>query len=180
MEKWIFSPFTYIAGWKALYIGLLFIILTSFIGQYNRIHFDGPLNLHYGLNLPFYMFIIENTIAWLSTVLIFYMFGIILSKSSIRFIDVAGTIAFARVPVSLTSLGILPWFKLINTASIYYIPFNFLYILPTIWIVILYYNAYSISCNIKGIRLILSFIGAIFIAEIISKITVIQIYKLLL
>jgi hypothetical protein len=180
MEKWIFNPFIYIAGWKALYVGLVFIIITSFAGHCTQIHFDGPLSLHHGLDLPFYFFLFENIIAWLLTAAIFYLFGLILSKSSIRFIDVAGTIAFARVPVVLTSLGILPWFKLMNTASLYYVPFTFLYLLPTLWIIILYFNAYSISCNVKGIRLIISFIAGIFIAEIISKITVIQLYKLLL
>jgi hypothetical protein len=180
MEKWIYSPFTYIAGWKALYIGFAFIILTSFIGHFTRIHFDGPLNLHPGLDLTFQFYFFENLIAWFSTVIIFYIFGILLSKSTIRFIDIAGTIALARVPVALTSLGILPWFKLMNSAWMSYMPFNFLYMLPTIWVVILYYNAYGLSCNLKGLRLILSFIAGICIAEIISKVTVILLYKLFL
>ena len=180
MEKWLFNPFTYIAGWKALLIGFAFIAITSVVGFFSQIHFDGPLNLHQGLDLQLYMFLLENIIAWLSMVIIFYPFGLILSKSSIRLIDVAGTIALARAPIALTSLGLLPWFKLMTPTSMYYMPFNFLYTLPLIWIVVLYYNAYSISCNIKGFKLIASFIAGVCIAEIISKVTVIQLYKLIL
>jgi hypothetical protein len=180
MEKWLFAPFTYIAGWKALIIGFLFFIITSLIGYYTNIHFDGPINLHCGLTLPFYFYLLENTIAWLSMVIVFYVFGLMLSKSAFRLIDIAGTIALARAPIALTSLGILPWFKFLNTTSMLFIPFSFLYTLPVIWIIILYYHAYGISCNLKGIKLIISFIAGIFLAEIISKIAVVHLYKLLL
>lgn len=180
MEKWIFNPFKYIAGWNALFIGFAFFMVTSFVGYCTQIHFDGPLSLHRGLDLQFHFYFFENIIAWLATVLILYLSGLILSNSAIRFIDVAGTTALARVPVALTSLSMLPWFKLMNVSSLYYMPFNFLYMLPTIWMVILYYNAYSVSCNIKGMKLILSFIIGICIAEVLSKIAVIQLYRLLL
>jgi hypothetical protein len=180
MEKWLFNPFTIIAGWKALLIGTFFFFITSTAGYFTQIHFDGPLSVHYGLQLSFYLFLMENIIAWLSMVIIFYLFGTILSKSTIRFIDIAGTIALARAPISFTSLGIMQWFKLMNPSSLLFVPFYFLYMLPLMWLIILYYNAYSISCNLKGIKLIISFILGICVAEIISKIAVIQLYKLLL
>jgi hypothetical protein len=180
MEKWLFTPFTYVAGWKALIIGFIFFMITSIVGYYSQIHFDGPISLHCGLDIPIYFFLLESMIAWLSMVIIFYLFGLLLSKSAIRFIDIAGTIALARTPVALTSLGLLPWFKFLNPASLLFMPFNFLYMLPLIWILILYYNAYQISCNLKGVRLIVSFIAGICMAEIISKIAVVQLYKLLL
>ena len=180
MEKWLFNPFTYVAGWKSLIIGFIFFIITSVVGYFTQIHFDGPISLHQGLLIPIYIFILESIIAWLSIVIIFYVFGLLLSKSVIRFIDIAGTIALARAPIALTSLGLLPWFKLMNPSSLLFMPFYFLYMLPLIWIVILYYNAYRVSCNLKGIRLIISFIAGICIAEIISKIAVVHLYKLLL
>ena len=180
MEKWLFTPFTYLAGWKALMIGCIFFIITSVVGYFSQIHFDGPISLHHGLDIPIHFFLLECIIAWLSLAIVFYLFGLLLSKSAIRFIDIAGTIALARTPVALTSLGLLPWFKLLNTSSLLFMPFNFLYMLPLLWIVILYYNAYRISCNLKGVRLIVSFIAGICVAEIISKIAVVQLYKLFL
>jgi len=180
MEKWLFTPFTYVAGWKALLIGLAGIATTAFIGYLLTIHFDGPLSVHIGLDIPFYIFLTESAIAWISLSCIFYVSGSLLSKSSIRFIDVAGTIALARIPVVLTALGLLPGIKIFNPTSFYLMPVFFLFMLPSIWMVILYYNAFKISCNIKGFKLIAAFVAGIYLAEIISKITVVQLYKLLL
>ena len=65
-----------------------------------------------------------------------------------------------------------------NAQSVIYLPLGFLYTLPTIWMVVLYYNAYGVSCNLKGIKLIVSFVAGIFIAEILSKLLIIQLYKI--
>ena len=46
MEKWLFNPFTYVAGWKSLIIGFIFFIITSVVGYFTQIHIDGPISLH--------------------------------------------------------------------------------------------------------------------------------------
>jgi len=42
-----------------------------------------------------------------------------------------------------------------------------------IWMITLKYNAYSVSCHLKGSKAIVSFIGALIVAEIISKLVLV-------
>ena len=48
---------------------------------------------------------LEGIINWLTVTLILYITGLIISKSSIRFIDVAGTQALARFPYLFAALS---------------------------------------------------------------------------
>ena len=47
------------------------------------------------------------------------------------------------------------------------------------WTVVLMYKAYSVSCNIKGAKAIVSFIIGLIIAEVLSKVALSGVLKLL-
>jgi len=123
-----------------------------------------------------------------------------LSRSHhLRAIDVFGTQALARAPYLLVALTtLLPGYQRSvarsienlrqiaagNTGSITSISANsidfsvFLAVslfnlVMLIWMVALMYRAYANACNIKGTRAVVSFIAAVLIAEIISKVAVI-------
>ena len=160
---WLINPFERVAGWKALIIGLCFMSLIAIIGKVNHLFFG---RIFYVTLYPhtFFQAFYTQIIVWGVLFIVMWIAGKIFSKSKIRVIDVAGTMALSRAPMLLiVFLGFLPFFS--NGLSQI---FNLLCVILYIWMVGLMYNAYSVSCNLNGSRGILSFIGALIAAEIIS------------
>ncbi|MDQ3191921.1 MAG: hypothetical protein M3Q58_10030 [Bacteroidota bacterium] len=60
---------------------------------------------------------------------------------------------------------------------ILFILFIIISIALLVLMVVLMYKAYSVSCNIKGTKGVVSFIGALLLAEIVSKIVHDFLYK---
>lgn len=184
MKTWLFNPFKFIAGSKALAFGMAAIVVTALLAVLTKEHLDGVLDIHVGRESASYVYFTESFIDWLSLVFPLYIFGRILSTSSIRLVDVAGTSALARYPmffVVIVSMFIpknLPTdpqklFAIIqnNPGIVARLVCIGLLTLPfIIWTVALMYNAYSISANLKGAKAVWSFIASVVIAEIISKI----------
>ena len=182
MKKWLFNPFMYVAGAKALAIGWLFMLLTAFIGHYSNIHFDGALDLHSGKVTPTWFYFAEQLVDWGFATLVFYIAGRLSSRSSIRFIDVAGTMALARwvwiFAVIIDLIFIIPSTPtngslqdLINDIGYMFVIGAFIELFFIIWFVALMYNAFTVSCNLKGSKAVTAFIVALVIAELLSKIT---------
>jgi hypothetical protein len=188
LSQWLFNPFRFIAGFKALLLGLAIILISAFVGSFSNTHFDGVLDLHTGAAAPMWFFLVEGLIDWICLAVPLFLFGLIVSRSAFRTIDVLGTQALARWPYLIAALAMLPnanqrvlaylMSKLIQTAPAAAINpadvlvFGFAMIvvlLMTIWMVALMYRAYAVSCNIKGARAIVTFIVGIIAAEAISK-----------
>lgn len=187
--KWLFRPFEYVSEMKALIIGLMAIILSALLNVFSGTHFDGLLDVHFGdANGYSKLFMLEGLINWVSFALLLYIAGKIFSSSSIRFIDVFGTIAMARWPLFIVSFFalIIPhqavdqfiMAKALNINApvtiqtyeiVLFVFLSLVMILVTVWVIILMYRAYSVSCNLKGAKGVWSFIVALLIAEVISK-----------
>ncbi len=75
-KNYLFNPFTYIAGWKALAIGWAIMLLTACMAYIGRTHFDGIIDVHAGLPAPFWAFVLDAFIAWALTVLFFLWSGV--------------------------------------------------------------------------------------------------------
>jgi hypothetical protein len=171
MKMGLFNPFTYIAGLKALVIGFVFMTITLVLAFYSRTHFDGAIDAHIGAEAPFYLFALEQLIAWGSIVLAFLIAGLILSKSKFRFIDIAGTVAFSRAPMLLVAIiGFLPVLHTLQPGHISnaVIAVGFILLLPIIWMITLLFNGFKTSLNIKDTKAIIGFIIALVLAEILS------------
>lgn len=172
MKKWLFNPFVYIAGARSLLIGIATMLATTIFAYFSNTHFDGTLHISFGYYQPLYVYIIEQLIAWGITVLIFYALGIALSRSAVRFIDVAGTQALARWPmifIAMLGFGYAahPIESLADIDS--GIIFRGFISLPfIIWVVALMYNAFAVSCNLKGAKAVVSFIAGILFSCIAS------------
>ena len=168
--KYLFNPFERIAGWQALFLGLVAIGLTAVVGKINNIAFDGVLDIHGGVSFGFLTSFIMQAVDFSVLFLTMWTAGICFSKSKIRVIDVAGTIALARTPmlavVLICFLPIAPEdpFDILRTVI-----FAIIMIPLIVWMVALMYNAYTVSCHLKGGRAVWSFVGALLVAEIISK-----------
>lgn len=173
----LFNPFIRIAGLSSLIYGLVAIALSGSVGYMNRAHFDGVIDLHFGKEAPILVFLLEGIMNWLSLSIVLFFLGVILSKSKIRWIDVFGTQALARWPMlllALFSFGFGTGKIAINGLSISILVFGLLSLLVVIWMVALMFNAYRISCNLQGKKLVISFIGGLISAEVISKIIIMK------
>jgi hypothetical protein len=189
MKKWLFNPFEMVAGWTSVIIGLAIIIITSLVAYFTRVHLDGVIDLHAGTETTITFSFIEGFVDWLSMAVLIYFSGLIISSSSIRFIDVIGTNAMARAPYLLACLfsvlipneKIMKYFEweffhkgeqvvLLTSDIVLFTLGSLVMILCSIWMIILMYRAYSVCCNVKGTKGIVSFIVTLIISEILSKI----------
>jgi len=172
------------------------MLISTFIGFLGSTHFDGVLDVHTGLEAPLWVFLAEGIIDWLTIAIPLFFFGLIVSTSSLRMIDVLGTQALARWPYLITAIVMLPEanrrvgaylavrFGLAAApAAINYIDmfiFGFAIIvgiLMAIWMVALMYRAYVVSCNIKGVRAIITFIVSLIGAEVLSKLSILLLFE---
>lgn len=189
LATWLFRPFEYVSELKALAIGIIAIVVSAVLNFLSGTHFDGVLDVHFG-NTDGYskLFMLEGLVNWVSFALLLFVSGKIFSSSSIRFIDVFGTISMARWPLFIVSLLalVIPhesvdqfiMAKALNmnasvTVQTYeivlFVILSLVMILVTVWIIILMYRAYSVSCNLKGAKGVWTFIVALLLAEVISK-----------
>jgi hypothetical protein len=183
MKTWLFNPFKFIAGNKALLLGIGAMLITTIVCLFGKLHLDGVIDVHEGRETQSYFYFIEPLIDWLCFVVPLYIFARNFSVSSIRFIDVAGTAALARYPMLFVVVlnMLFPTHskdpqKIVNDilghpVMLLQIILLGLLILPfIIWTVALMYNAYSLSANLKGTKAVWSFVASFIIAEILSKV----------
>ncbi len=190
-RKSIYNPFVYVAGEKALALGIGVIVLSALTGYLNNTWLDGILDLHYGPPAPFYWHLTMGLINWLSVLLVLTPLAYILSGTRVRFVDLAGTFALARFPMLIAVLTgffnapfrvsqeVLYRFLEIgepaNATSFDYaltILIVTLIILMIIWQVALLFNAYKLCTNLKGTRAGVSFTAGFVIAYILSKVLI--------
>jgi len=167
--RWLFNPFERIAGWQALFIGLVAISFTAIFGKLTRLSFDGVLDIHPG-TLGFSAAFAMQAVNFFVLFLTMWLAGVCFSKSKLRVVDIAGTMALARAPMLLlTVVCFLP----VVPESLFDIPrqivFTLICIPLAIWMIALMYNAYTVSCHLKGTRAVVSFAGALIVAEMVSK-----------
>ncbi len=186
--QWLFNPFRFVAGFNALLLGLGIILISALLGFLGNTHFDGVLDVHTGLKAQIWFFFAEGIINWLSLAIPLFFFGLIVSHSVVRMIDVFGTQALARWPHLITSVVMLPDANrrfgtylmarftltagsgaLDYTDMCIFILAVIVVVLMSVWMVALMYRAYAVSCNIKGAKAIITFIVSIIGAEALSK-----------
>ena len=187
MIKKLFNPFIYLAGSLALGIGVIIILITSFIGYSSHTHFPDVLSVKSSLDLPVLYYIIQNMMNWIIVSTILYGFAVVFSKSRVRLTDIYGTQAVSRFPYLLAALTgfsdslekfgrFLLWQLLeqgsdINISSLdiaIAITLIFTTLVLTLWMITLMFNAYKVSANMKGAKLIVSFIISLIISILIS------------
>jgi hypothetical protein len=182
MKKWLFNPFIYVAGTRALLMGLTAMALTAFVGLYSHTHFDGAIDIHTGKISTLSEQLLEQLVVWGTTAGLFYLAGLLFSASSIRLVDVAGTMALARwvmiFPAALGFLLHVPASQPQTVAEIMklltpgFIAVGLLSLVFVIWMVALMYNAFTVSCNLKGSKATGTFIITLILAETISSLAI--------
>ncbi|MHC4060610.1 MAG: hypothetical protein ACYSUC_04850 [Planctomycetota bacterium] len=194
LSQWLFNPFKFIAGGKALLLGLAIILISGLLGSAGKTHFDGVLDVHTGLEVeaPLWCFLAEGLVNWICMAVPLFFFGLTVSSSAPRFIDVFGTQALARWPYLITAVVMLPDAnrrfgeylmsqlgqssapKINSADAVIFIVAAIIGVLMIIWMVALMYRAYSVSCNVKGPKAIITFILSLIGAEVLSKFIILR------
>lgn len=200
--QFLFSPFIRLAGAPSLGLGLAAILLTGWIGHLSGIHFDGVLDAHAGRGTPLWISLAEGLINWLSLAVIFLITGRLISRTSFRTIDLLGTQALARWPMLLVSLACFaPGFQRFTKLLVDSLPVltkepekfvlpagagtdalafglvTLLMLLCTVWMIALMWKSFSLCCNVRTGKAIVSFIIGLFIAEVLSKLLIGLLFK---
>ncbi|MDR1370443.1 MAG: hypothetical protein LBJ72_10040 [Dysgonamonadaceae bacterium] len=194
--SYLFKPFRYIAGKESLFVGIGVLLMLSVLGYLTNTNYDGVLDMHYGCEterLPYGVHALFELIAWFSLVAVLYPVAKIFSSSSVRPVDMAGTLAMARFPLVFGALlGLNPGLHTICTKGISLVDeetiasivqvieanrssflWAGLFSIPLIiWYIVLLYNAYSVSANLKGERGGWSFAMGLIISEILAQILI--------
>lgn len=162
----LINPFQKIAGWHALVIGIVIMLLLSYFGVLAGVYFDGVLgfsqaNLLANAKIPpsFSLLLVQNIIGCLVLTLFFagltYLFG----QKRIRVIDFIGTITLSRFPL-LVMLLVTALGKYFNPApflekppfhlhiDMMYVIFGILISVFQIWQYATYYFAFKESSGL--------------------------------
>jgi len=184
MKKWLFNPFIYIAGARSLIAGLGFMLLTAVIAFFSHTHFDGAIDMHTGRITPLSVYLLEQLVDWGCLVMLFYIGGQLFSRTSVRLVDVAGTIALARWPLLFAAalgFGIsIPRSQNVQDIISNITPLVIICMASAVvfcvWMIALLYNAFIVSSNMKTNKAIPVFITVIVIAEVCTHLILHQIY----
>ena len=164
----LFRPFEKIAGWKALGWGVAGMALSTALGSCAGFHYHGLLHFGAASNDSWWVYAAERGTVWLLPALLFWIGGVILSRSRIRAVDVFGTVAFAQLPlIGMNLFALTPPMQRLNgydmsrsvneitvdTQLLGDVAFSLIVILFLVWTLIWMFNALKISCNLKGARL---------------------------
>jgi hypothetical protein len=198
MKTWLFRPFDRIAGGVALGLGLFIIVVTAFLAAASGLHTDGVIDLHFGPTVPVWVLLLQGLINWLCLGLVLYALGRWLSTTRFRAIDLFGTQALARWPMLLGVAymaipGISGRIEFYTTRLMAAMPddpskvmASSEYLLDAIWLMVislpvlaaiawmiwLMAHGYALVTNLKGQRVVFSFIGGLIAAEILSKVLI--------
>lgn len=171
----LLNPFNRIAGAKALAWGLGIMVLTTIVCYFSHCHLDGALDAHVGIPTDFWRYAAEGLTDWLVLALSLYAAGCLVSSAQIRLIDILGTTALARGPMLLVAFAafipvVPPDAQHQVTAGLIFL--GLLFMALSIWMILLLFHAYSVSCNLKGKKAVLSFMIAVVCAEAVSKLII--------
>lgn len=186
MKKWLFNPFTYIAGGKALAYGLLLICAAAGVSCFTKTHFDGVLHMGIAHQTPMWVYFAEHAVCWLALVIVLFAGSKVFSKSKVRPVDMAGTLALARWPSVILALlargmhipNVTDPNELAKQISATTIVAALLSVVFLVWMVALFYNAFRVSANIKGSKGVTVFVAGLLVADLLSRIIISQIYKI--
>lgn len=174
--NYLYNPFKWIAGLKSIVIGLAGLLIVSYTSFQTGTHLNGLTNIVFAKDSDFVFYLVEHLLSWISISMFFYISGLILSKSRIRIIDILGTSLLARIPLIIAPLfRVLPFLKSFVFQSFEMYMITGIYLISSIWTIVLLFNGFKISCNLKNDRLIASFIVSILLSEIVTRLLLISI-----
>ena len=182
--KWVYNPFEFLAGWNAFGIGIVILCITTIVGYFGYTVFYA-LEIKSVPNVTWNMAFSLQFSGLAVTVVIMYVTALLFAKG-VRFQDLLGTVTLAKYPLLLMALFSLPFGKKIASIDINkfitmeftisdILPLMILGIISIIlltWEVVLLFNAFRVSTNLKGVKCAGLFVAALLITEIVTVVLV--------
>src|SRR5688572_30956121 len=110
--KLFYNPFLVLAGFPSVILAMICVFAVSGLAYVTGTHHYGLLNINFAKDTVFIKFTLEHFTYWGVSSVLFYVAGFFLSVSSIRFIDVAGTLGVSHLPLIFLSLvRLIPAFE---------------------------------------------------------------------
>jgi len=176
-----FNPFTRIAGWQALALGVVIMLLMAMAGTYANVYFDGAIDMHFTEKATLKDSLNCLGIDFISLVLTLSVAGLIIAKN-FRLLDILGTVSLAKAPFLLLAIASMAvnapnLEEIMKDPSSIFSSFSFVVLMVLtipimIWHIILLFNAFKVSTGAIGNKVVPAFIIALLVAEIISKILI--------
>lgn len=180
----VINPFERIAGWQALAYGLAGMVVSTLLSYFSGWHYHGLLHFGPASNPALWCFAVEHVVVWLIPAILFYVGGLLLSRSNIRPVDVLGTVAFAQLPLIIMNLfEFLPPMQNLAKMDVNRSPVEMMqqpgFMLGIwlslvasifmIWTLVWMFNALRISCNLKGYKLGILYCVAVFGGDVACR-----------
>jgi hypothetical protein len=186
LSQWLFNPFRFVAGVGASAAGLVLHMLAAWHASATGIVYDGLLHVGLG-TLGFARQLGGMLLGVVILVLLLWVAGKALSRSSFRFVDLLGTQLLARWPFLLMGLTLfhIPGYRELLEKLVSLPPnqialalsaddlllLTAVSVLPlacAAWTGVLMYRSFQVSCNVKGAWAIATFIGVFVIASALT------------
>lgn len=163
-------------------MGLSGMVVSAVICYLSGWHYHGLLHFGPAPNPAWWCYAIEYLVVWIVPALLFYLGGLILSRSKIRVIDVLGTVAFAQLPLILITLfSMLPPIQnmtkmdmnmpsaelLAQPGFLVGIWLSLIGMIFLVWALIGMFKALKVSCNLKGYPLGILYCIAVFGGDVL-------------
>lgn len=182
--NFLINPFERIAGFQALTWGLLGMVVSTVICYQSGWHYHGLLHFGPAPNPAWWCFAVEHLVVWIVPAMLFYLGGLILSRSRIRLVDVVGTVAFAQLPFILMNLfNLLPPIQNMTKLDMTMPPaemvaqpgfllgiwLSVIGMIFLIWGLVWMYKALKVSCNLKGYQLGILYCVGVFGGDVLCR-----------
>jgi hypothetical protein len=191
MKTFMINPFLRIAGWKAFFISIPFVMIKLWLSARFQLRFDGAIDAHFYANeITFKRVIVDEVVVLILLTGVYYLGALLLKAHHTRLQDILGTLSFARIPLLFVPL--LNWgghfselslvvaedpmqlISFFETANLFTIldlaGLTLLLVGLMIWVMVWQYKAIAVSTNIKSAKMPYFFVFGLLIAEVLSLI----------
>lgn len=160
------------------------MVVSTVLSYYFGWHYHGLLHFGPAPNPAWWCYAVEHLAVWLIPAVMFYLGGLLLSRSRIRMVDVLGTVVFAQLPLIVMNLfNFLPPMQKLAQIDVNMPPaeimqqpgflvgiwLSLVSFVFLIWALVWMFQALKVSCNLKGYRLGILYCVGIFGGDVFCR-----------
>ena len=160
------------------------MVVSTTLSYYSGWHYHGLLHFGPAPNPAWWCYAVEHFAVWMIPAVMFYLGGLLLSRSRIRMVDVLGTVVFVQLPLIVMNLfNFLPPMQKLAQIDVNMSPteimqqpgflvgiwLSLVSFVFLIWALVWMFQALKVSCNLKGYRLVILYCVGIFGGDVLCR-----------
>lgn len=179
--KRFFVPLALLSTRTALLVSVVVAVVSLVLSRL-QVHFDGALDTHFGDSpIALHVAVLELLVWWPLTALVFWGASYLLAKQG-RFVDFLNAVGLARIPLVAAAVVLVfladvmprsPEEALEPGRLAYFVVYGLVVAVPLLAWSIALVTGFREASGLRGIRLALSFVGALLVAEVLSKVVLV-------